>query len=227
VQPNSVLEADIEDAACLPRASATSARLAERNHELRAALYGIESSAAGLGLYRDRLSSREVDELIDGMVAEIRRVRDLLDNRAAPATTYDLGEALRPAIACARASGLDVSFFLPPGVEVEGRRESTSQVLVALLDNVRVHADSSPVDVIVAPLDDVVTVFVEDRGAGIPVALRRRIFERGVRGDESEGSGLGLHIAQRLMTEQGGSISVRARRGGGTTFVLRFRRPLP
>jgi signal transduction histidine kinase len=227
VQLNSILAADSEDAAFSRERGAVTARLAERNHELRAALYGIESSAAGLSLYRDRLSSGQVDELIDGMVAEIRRVRDLLDDRAAPAAIYDLGDAFRPAISCARASGLEVSFFLPPGVEVEGRRESATQVLVALLDNVRAHADCSRVDVLVAPLDDVVMVFVEDRGCGMPAALRRRVFERGVRGGESEGSGLGLHIAQRLMTEQGGSISVRPRRGGGTTFVMRFRRPQP
>ena len=96
---------------------------------------------------------------------------------------------------------------------------------MALLDNVRRHAPSSPVDVRVAVLDDAVDVFVEDRGPGIPALLRRDVFEWGACGDESSGSGLGLHIARGLMATQGGSISVRSRRGGGTTFVLRFRRP--
>jgi signal transduction histidine kinase len=202
--------------------------LAERNHELRAALFGIEASAAGLCEHRDLLSDAQIDELMDGLVAEIRRVRALFDGRRTAAMcTFDLGDALRPVMACAQASGLDVSFFLPPGVEVEGRRESAAQVLVALLDNVRRHASSSPMDVRVAVLDDAVVVFVEDRGPGIPAPLRRDVFERGVCGDESTGSGLGLHIAHRLMAEQGGSIAVRPRRGGGTSFVLRFRRVLP
>ena len=104
-------------------------------------------------------------------------------------------------------------------------RDSAAQVLVALLDNVRRHASSSPVDVRVAVLDDAVVVVVEDRGPGIPALLRRDVFEWGVCGDESSGSGLGLHVAHRLMGEQGGSIAVRPRRGGGTSFVLRFRRP--
>ena len=117
------------------------------------------------------------------------------------------------------------SFFLPPGVEVEGRRDSAAQVLVALLDNVRRHASLSPVEVRVAVLDDAVVVFVEDRGPGIPALLRRDVFEWGVCGEQSSGSGLGLHVAHRLMAEQGGSIAVRPRRGGGTSFVLRFRRP--
>ena len=163
---------------------------------------------------------------MDGLVAEIRRVRALFDGRRTAALgTFDLGDAMRPVVACAQASGLDVSFFLPHGVEVEGRRDSAAQVLVALLENVRRHAWSSPVDVRVAVLDDAVVVFVEDRGPGIPAPLRRDVFEWGVRGEESSGSGLGLHIARRLMAEQGGSIAVRPRRGGGASIVLRFRCP--
>ena len=166
--------------------------------------------------------------LMDGLIAEIRRVRALFDGRRTASTsTFDLGDAIRPVIACAQASGLDVSFYLPPGIEVEGRRECAAQVVVALLDNVRKHAPSSPVDVRVSVLDDVVVVHLEDRGPGIPAPLRCHVFERGVCGEQSAGSGLGLHIAHRLMAEEGGSISVRPRRGGGTSFVLHFRRPLP
>ena len=143
--------------------------LAERNHELRAALFGIEASAAGLCEHRDRLTDGQIDELMDGLLAEIRRVRALFDGRRSAAMgTFDLGDALRPVVACAQATGLDVSFFLPPGVEVEGRRDSAAQVLVALLDNVRRHASCSPVDVRVAVLDDAVVVVLEDRGPGIP-----------------------------------------------------------
>jgi signal transduction histidine kinase len=227
VQSGPVPRDGIGDVGRPPRSTVVPACSSERDHEVRAALIGIEASAAGLGLYRDRLTSRQVDELIEGMVAELRRVRDLLDNRSAAASTFDLGDAVRPVVACARASGLDVTFFLPPGVEVEGGRESAAQVVVALLDNVRRHSAASPVEMRVAVLDDLVEVYVEDRGPGIPAPLRCHVFERGVTGDASSGSGLGLHIARQLMTDQGGSISLRPRRGGGTTFVLRFRRPLP
>lgn len=202
-------------------------RLAERDHELRAALFGLEASAALLSNHRGQLSSTQVGELTAGMVAESRRARAVLNGGNCPPGTFDLGDVIRPVVACARASGLDVALFVRPGVEVEGRRDSTAQVLVALLDNVRAHAGSPAVDVLVAVLDDEVAVYVEDRGNGIPAPLRRRVFERGVTGDGSAGSGLGLHIAQRLMAGQGGSISVRDRRGGGTSFVLRLRRPRP
>jgi two-component system, OmpR family, sensor kinase len=220
------IEGDIGDVSGPCRPTVVPAGLAERDHELRAALFGIEASASGLSQHRDQLTSTQVDELVNGLVAEIRRVRILFDGPAVTTSTFDLGDAIRRVVACARASGLDVTFFLPPGVAVEGDRQSAAQVLVALLDNVRRHTESSPVDVRVAVLDDVVDVFVEDRGPGIPAPLRRRVFERGVCGEETGGTGLGLHIAHRLMIDQGGSMSVRPRRGGGTTFGLRFKRVL-
>ena len=227
MQSGSVLEDDIGEVLGPHRTTVVPARRAERDHELRAALFGIEATAQGLSRHREHMASRQVDELTAGLLAEIRRVRILVDGPAVTPCTLDLGDAIRPVVACARASGLDVTFFLPPGLEVEGCRESAAQVLVALLDNVRRHAASSAVGLRVAVRDDVVDVYVQDRGPGIPAPVRCHVFERGMTGAESAGSGLGLHIADRLMTEQGGSISVRPRRGGGTTFVLRFRRPLP
>jgi signal transduction histidine kinase len=227
MQSGSVLESEVEVVTGPCRRPVVPAGVAERDHELRSALFGIEASASGLSQHRDQLSSTQVDELVAGLVAEIRRVRILFDGPAVTSSTFDLGDAIRPVVACARASGLDVTFFLPPGLAVEGCRERAAQVLVALLDNVRRHAASSAVELRVAVRDDVVDVYAEDRGPGIPAPVRCHVFERGVIGDESSGSGLGLHIAHRLMTDQGGSISVRPRRGPSPSFVLRFRRPLP
>jgi signal transduction histidine kinase len=227
VQAGSVLEDEIGEVLGPHRTTVVPPRRADLDHELRAALFGIEATAQGLGRHREQMPSWQVDELMAGLLAEIRRVRILFDGSAVTPSTFDLGDAIRPVVACARTSGLDVTFFLPPGVEVDGCRGSAAQVLVAVLDNVRRHAASSPVEIRVTVLDHVVDVVVEDRGPGIPAPLRRHLFERGMCGEKTGGTGLGLHIADRLMTEQDGSISVRPRRGGGTTFVLRFLRSLP
>src|SRR5829696_7135160 len=129
--------------------SRASARLAERDHEMRAALFAIEVAAAGLSRHRDRMTSRQVDELMDGLVAETRRVRALLHGGDARSTTFDLGDALAAVLACARATGLDVRSSVPSGIHVEGRPDSTAQIVVALLDNVRQHAASSSVELCV------------------------------------------------------------------------------
>jgi two-component system sensor histidine kinase KdpD len=64
---------------------------------------------------------------------------------------------------------------------------------------------------------------VLDRGAGIPDSERDRIFEPFHRaGDirDANGAGLGLSIARRLATLQGGQLTYTPREGGGSRFVL-------
>ena len=51
---------------------------AERDHELRAALFGIESTALGLNQSHDRLTTAQLFELTTAMAAEARRLRALL-----------------------------------------------------------------------------------------------------------------------------------------------------
>jgi len=60
---------------------------------------------------------------------------------------------------------------------------------------------------------------VADEGIGIPQAEQERIFlkfERG--GDAASGTGLGLFIAQGLVTAMGGRISVESEEGKGSRF---------
>jgi signal transduction histidine kinase len=204
--------------------SRASARLAERDHELRAALFAIEVAASGLSRHREHMTSRQVDELMDGLVAETRRVRALLHGGEDTSTTFDLGEAIAPVLACTRAAGVDVRSSVPSGIRVEGRPDSTAQILVALLDNVRQHAGWSPVDVGLELHNDTVVLSVMDRGPGIDPAVCDRMFERGVRGADSAGTGLGLYVARRLIEEQRGTIDVRTGPGAGAEFVLGFRR---
>ena len=196
--------------------------LDERDHELRSALSGIEAVARGLNRQHARLTIRQVDELTHAIAAEARRLRTMLDRTSGQPRAFDLADALRPVIACARSSGLEVRSSIPRGIEVEGRREDTAQAALILLDNARKHAAPSAVDVRATVCGRATTLYVEDRGTGVGGLLDERLFERGVRGDGSSGSGLGLYIARRLMVEQGGSLSVSARPGGGASFALAF-----
>jgi two-component system sensor histidine kinase KdpD len=64
---------------------------------------------------------------------------------------------------------------------------------------------------------------VTDRGPGIPVADRERVFEAFYRGDaapERSGSGLGLAIARAIVVAHGGRIWIEGAPGGGTAVVF-------
>lgn len=72
---------------------------------------------------------------------------------------------------------------------------------------------------------DEVVLEVEDNGVGIPRREQKRIFDRFYRVDslltrKTEGSGLGLSIAQRIVEAHGGRISLDSTVGGGSTFRI-------
>jgi signal transduction histidine kinase len=196
----------------------------EHRHEARAALLGIEAAAEVLGRYERGLSADEQRDLSAGLVAEIRRLRLLVEDAARRSTSFDLREAIMPVVTCARADGLAVQADIPAGLEVDGVPESTAQVVLSLLTNARCHATGSAVELRAEPGEREIALYVEDRGPGIPEELGDAVFERRSRGPNSPGSGLGLFVARWLMTRQRGSIDVRGRRGGGSSFVVRLPR---
>jgi signal transduction histidine kinase len=67
--------------------------------------------------------------------------------------------------------------------------------------------------------DRIVRVFIHDNGPGIPHEFQDSIFEPFF-GTKAEGTGLGLWIAKRIMSEHGGGIDLEQSAPGSTTFSL-------
>lgn len=79
-----------------------------------------------------------------------------------------------------------------------------------LLTNAVTHNDRPHPEVRVSArrTDDAVVVAVADDGPGIPDARKETVFERGERGAESDGSGLGLYLVATLVERYGGDVWV-------------------
>jgi two-component system, OmpR family, phosphate regulon sensor histidine kinase PhoR len=99
--------------------------------------------------------------------------------------------------------------------------------LLNLLQNARKYSkkEDGRIDLRAVLDDDFVVFEVEDRGVGIPRREQKRIFDRFYRVDslltrETEGSGLGLSIAQRIVQAHDGWISVDSVPGKGSTFRI-------
>jgi two-component system sensor histidine kinase KdpD len=95
-----------------------------------------------------------------------------------------------------------------------------------LLDNALKYApNDAPIEFTVQRDGAWLAFEVADRGPGVPVAERERIFHPFYRAPHSRadvtGVGLGLAIARGLADAQGGSLTLHDRPGGGSIFRLR------
>ena len=64
-------------------------------------------------------------------------------------------------------------------------------------------------------------VRVRDNGSGIAAEHARRLFEPYFT-TKKDGTGLGLFVTRKLVTDHGGRIEFESRPGQGTTFLVRL-----
>ncbi|GIW72265.1 MAG: hypothetical protein KatS3mg102_1807 [Planctomycetota bacterium] len=88
-----------------------------------------------------------------------------------------------------------------------------------------VQADGTAAETAQTPGE--VTIAVRDRGVGIPAEERARLFDRFYRGAAARelgvpGSGLGLALVHRVVTDHGGTIEVESVPGEGSIFTIRL-----
>ncbi|MFZ5551449.1 MAG: DUF4118 domain-containing protein [Pseudomonadota bacterium] len=105
------------------------------------------------------------------------------------------------------------------------------RVLVNLLENALKYTPAgSPIEIGARALDDVVEVWVDDHGPGLPPGREEAIFEKFERGRKetaTPGVGLGLAICRAIAQAHGGEIRGASRPDGGARFTLRLPRGEP
>jgi signal transduction histidine kinase len=103
---------------------------------------------------------------------------------------------------------------------VDGDAGQLRQVLVNLLENaVFAAAPTGTVTVRGRSEPGGVTLEVEDTGAGVDPAIRRRLFEPLIT-TKDHGIGLGLALCKRIAERHGGDVTYADRLGGGARFSL-------
>ena len=212
--------------------------LADASHELRTPIAlirgnldilrrGAASDPADLALSMEDMHRAAVrmSRLVDDLLALVRIEQGQRPVVAVVEVHSLLQETARTARQIAKGRRIKVESL--PSIHVNGDREAIVRILLNLLDNaVRYTPPSTPITVRAGVEDDARAVIeVVDRGPGIALEDRSRIFERFYRGTQqgsnpSAGTGLGLAISAALAEGQGGTLSVYSTPGGGTTFAL-------
>lgn len=104
--------------------------------------------------------------------------------------------------------------------------EWLDRLVSVLLDNACRHAgEEGRVEVEVTATEDEVTIAIDDSGPGIAADQREQIFERFHRASALPGgAGLGLSIADAVVTATGGSWTVETSPLGGARFAVTWHR---
>ncbi len=199
----------------------------DASHELRTPL-ALLKGELDLALSRPR-SAAELEATLRRAAGETDRLVTLAEDLLVLARARD-SRVLAPATEC-DVPALLAEAVLPwreqvtvAGQGVARLHASAVQRAVAdLVDNALRHGEP-PVTVSAGRDDGVLTVVVEDAGAGFPDGLLGEAFEPFVRG-EGEGTGLGLAIVRAVAQAHGGDAVAENRADGGARVTLRLRTP--
>lgn len=123
------------------------------------------------------------------------------------------------------ATGIEVRIDVSPELpQVRADRQTILQVFDNVIDNAIKYSPEGDVLIIKgAALKGLVHVEITDRGVGIPLDERAKVFEKFYRGQGTTfvgGSGLGLAIARRVVEDHGGRIELRTAVPKGTTVDI-------
>lgn len=215
-----------------------SALLAAVSHDLRSPLSSIKASVTSLLADDVAWTPDEAREFCVAIDEETDRLTGLVAN------LLDMSRVTTGSLNVRQVS-VGVDEIVPAAIASLGDRARHGRVTTAVPETLpRVETDPALVERAVANLIDnavawspddravrveagavagQVHVRVIDRGPGIPVADRARVFQPFQRlGDRSNGAGvgLGLAVAQGFIRAVGGELLVEDTPGGGTTMVV-------
>ena len=206
--------------------------LANASHELRSPLTRIRMSLELMGdqpspAARAEISRNiaELDQLIDEILLASRldaSEADMGTIEAVDLTGLAAEECARVDAELDLVAGTDNAALTVPGVSRLLRRAIRN-----LLENARRYG-AGEISVELGSAGGQATVRVNDRGPGVPAALRDRIFEPFYRlpgaSERNGGVGLGLALVKSITERHGGTVRCEDRPGGGASFVIRLPR---
>lgn len=208
------------------------------SHELRTPLTAIKGWAETLeGSAPDDVQMREKGmrvivnetERLSGMVEELLDFSRMQSGRLTLVQTRldilaELGEAVLMFTQRARREGVEIHYIEPESLSpVYGDRNRLRQVFVNIIDNALKYSDHGGIVTVTARESTQKEIFItiSDTGAGISAEDLPKIKTKFYKGTSSRrGSGIGLAVADEIVSMHGGTLSIASEKGKGTTVTI-------
>ena len=201
---------------------------ADAAHELRTPLASMTLTIERLPASVERLKLKDdavaMSRLI-GQMLDLARTDALDDMRQHRCDLHEIASRVAAEmVPVAVGAGRSIRYLNEGSSTVEGRGELLERAIRNLIDNALTHTPpGTEVEVTVGPSCE---IKVRDHGAGIPIELRQRVFERFWRADrQRSGAGLGLAITGKIMEACGGQVQIADAADGGAVVRLIFPAP--
>jgi signal transduction histidine kinase len=212
---------------------ATIGRMASSiSHDLRHHLSAIIANAEFLS--DDRRKNSEREELYEEIQTAVHQMNELIDSllefsRTRESLRLSLSrpeEAIRSAIHTIRMRPefRNIRIEMASHETIEGAYDvrKLERVFHNLLLNAceGVSPTAGQINIDLFENKSQIEIRVSDNGRGIPVYLQQRIFEPFFTQGKANGTGLGLTVAQKIVEDHGGDLSLESSSPRGTTFVV-------
>ena len=159
----------------------------------------------------------------------IKRVMDFSKPGAPKMVRTNINESLEEAIELSsvtmRKNGIKIEKSLAPNLpQCYADPHLIEQVVLNLITNAARAMEKSTngnkrVEIKSSAENNTLCIQVADAGPGVPIELREKIFDPFFT-TKDDGSGIGLNIAQRIVADHNGSISLGSSRWGGAEFKI-------
>jgi signal transduction histidine kinase len=207
-------------------------------HDLRTPLNAVSLIAEELKAGLDERALADAGELFDMLSRNLHRleelIRQVLDTKVQVSgagssfrperRTFELWPLVQRLILDLRAvaSKHDIAVIneIPRNLTVFADAGLVSQVFQNLLGNAFKYASRGQVVTTATGGPEGVTCVVRDNGAGIPLDMLAKVFDKTASDPFKAGTGLGLAIVKQIVEAHGGTVSAESIHGAGATFTF-------
>lgn len=168
-----------------------------------------------------KLASHKVD-------AVIKRVLDFAKPTAPHMVAIDINQCLDNVLQLTavtiRKAGIEMETSLQTGMSCcYGDTALIEQVFLNMIQNASRAVKAAPemkrIEISTHTQDNHIHISISDSGPGVPDELKERIFDPFFT-TSADGSGIGLSIAQRIIADHNGAITVQTGKLGGALFIV-------
>jgi len=206
------------------------------SHEFKTPIASIRGFARRLK--KGALTDEQRKEYLDIIISESERLSRLSRNvllmsslesteKFTEKNKYSLDEQIRRTVLLLepqilkRQVNVDIS---ADAVEIFADEEMLSHLWINIIDNaIKFSPADSTIRITLECANDTVIVVVTDQGIGMNDEVKKRIFDKFYQGDQSratEGNGLGLSLAKRILELEKGFVEVESEPGKGTSIKV-------